>query len=154
VNTSGTFESRLSQGLFVLVCFAGLVVLYIAAGPAPQTAGEEFTELYVLGPNGTAEDYPSDVTPGEEAMLTVGVENHESGSRQYRLVLQWNDSLEVERQLQIAYGATWQRRVEITAPQREGSYRLRILLYRNSQATDESPYRRLYLTVKVGEKGE
>ena len=87
-------------------------------------------------------------------MLTVGVENHESGSRQYRLVLQWNDSLEVERQLQIAYGATWQRRVEITAPQREGSYRLRILLYRNSQATDESPYRRLYLTVKVGEKGE
>lgn len=47
---------------------------YVLLNPRP---GEAFTEFYVLGSEGKAAGYPRNLTPGEEATVTIGVRNHE-----------------------------------------------------------------------------
>jgi uncharacterized membrane protein len=42
----------------------------------PKT-GETFTEFYLLGPTGTAEGYPRNLTTNENATVIIGVVNHE-----------------------------------------------------------------------------
>ena len=63
--------------LFVVVL--GILVL-LAASPGlarllvlPRT--ESFTELWLLGPNHKAEDYPFNITTGEEAQVFLGIGN-------------------------------------------------------------------------------
>jgi len=50
--------------------------------PFPRSA-ERFSELWVLGPNHMAEDYPFNVRVGEEYRVFVGVGNHMGSSAYY-----------------------------------------------------------------------
>jgi hypothetical protein len=65
--------------VFVLVCSVSVL---IALAPllslvVPFSGGaESFSEFWVLGPNRVAEDYPFNVSAGEEYLVYVGVENH------------------------------------------------------------------------------
>lgn len=47
--------------------------------------GERFSELWLLGPNHMAEDYPFNVRAEEEYRLFVGVENHLGSSAYYQV---------------------------------------------------------------------
>lgn len=47
--------------------------------------GEAFTEFYILGPEGKAENYPKELNIGDEAMITVGIINHEGEETEYRV---------------------------------------------------------------------
>ena len=66
----------------------GLVLSLIASAPAlslvlPFPGGERFSELWVLGPGGMAEDYPFNVGVGESYLVYVGVGNHMGSSAYY-----------------------------------------------------------------------
>ncbi len=73
-----TQESRLDKALSVILVLAivsSVVALaYVIAVPKE---GEHFTEFYLLGPGGTASDYPQNLTVGEVASVIVGIANHE-----------------------------------------------------------------------------
>lgn len=71
----------LSLGLAIalLIASSGASVLI----PAPS--GEEFSELYVLGPQRLAADYPHNVVPGNDYTVFLNVGNH-MGSTAYYLV--------------------------------------------------------------------
>ncbi len=60
--------------LIAAIVFAVGVLVYIVATPKD---GEQFTEFYILGPHGTAEDYPYLLNVGEPTHLIIGVVNHE-----------------------------------------------------------------------------
>jgi len=56
--------------------------------------GEKFTEFYILGPGGKAEDYPTALKAGETGTVTIGVVNHEYRDMDYTLdVLLGNESI-------------------------------------------------------------
>ncbi len=40
-------------------------------------AGERFTEFYILGLEGKADNYPDELTVGEEGRVILGIVNHE-----------------------------------------------------------------------------
>ena len=63
----------------VLVAVAPTLSLVV---PFPRSA-ESFSELWVLGPNHMAEDYPFNVRVGEEYSVFVGVGNHMGCSAYY-----------------------------------------------------------------------
>ncbi|MFP4545230.1 MAG: DUF1616 domain-containing protein [Methanomassiliicoccales archaeon] len=70
--------SRLDRALTVVLAISivsSLIALgYVVAVPKQ---GEKFTEFYLLGPGGKASDYPTNLTAGEGANLTIGIANHE-----------------------------------------------------------------------------
>jgi len=48
--------------------------VYIIVNPSPN---ERFTELYILGANNQAGDYPSNISLNEPGNVTIGIVNHE-----------------------------------------------------------------------------
>jgi len=59
-------------GVAIIVAIAALMYVIIA----PKT-GEKFTEFYLLNTERRADDYPKNLTRGEEASVIIGIVNHE-----------------------------------------------------------------------------
>ena len=68
----------------------GLIGILLIASPALADVirlpgGEQFSELYLLGPDHMAENYPSNVAVGQNYSVNVGVGNHLGSSAYYVL---------------------------------------------------------------------
>lgn len=119
-------------------------VVYVALVP-PQT-GDTFTEFYLLGPNGNASEYPTNLTTNETGTVIIGVSNHERKSVEYRVRVTRNGTQTAERTISVADGETREFRVNLTAPADPGRYRFRFLLYNE---TSPDPYLRTRLWIQV-----
>lgn len=79
-------ESRVDQLLSIILVLsiiaAMAALLYVIVTPK---VGEQFTELYLLGEDGVASDYPQEAQVGENITVTVGVVNHEYETMNYTL---------------------------------------------------------------------
>lgn len=90
-------ETRLDKvltiilGISIIVSVIALVYVVVI----PKT-GERFTEFYILGENGIADDYPRNMTRGVNETVIVGVVNHEYRLMNYTVEL-WavNQTLQV-----------------------------------------------------------
>ena len=70
----------LLAGLVLSVVFAAGMSAYVIATPRPV---EAFTEFYVLGPEGAADGYPSELTLGESGEVILGIVNREGEDSSY-----------------------------------------------------------------------
>jgi uncharacterized membrane protein len=90
-------ESRIDKALTIILAVSIVVSLialvYVIV--IPKT-GETFTEFYILGKNGIADDYPRNMTTGVNETVIVGVVNHEYRPMNYTVEL-WaiNQTLQV-----------------------------------------------------------
>ena len=74
--------------IFVAV---GLIGVLLIASPAIAGAirlpgGEQFSELYLLGPNQMAENYPYNIAVGQNYSVYVNVGNHLGSSAYYVII--------------------------------------------------------------------
>jgi len=71
-------SSKLDKALTVILIIAIISSIatlgYVITHPKP---GEKFTEFYILGPEGKASDYPTELFVGENATVILGIANHE-----------------------------------------------------------------------------
>jgi len=71
-------SSKLDKALTVILIVAIISSIatlgYVITHPRP---GEKFTEFYILGPEGKAADYPTELFVGEEGRVILGIANHE-----------------------------------------------------------------------------
>ncbi len=71
-------SSKLDKALTVILIIAIITSIgtlaYVITHPKQ---GEAFTEFYILGPNGTASGYPTNLTVGENGTVIIGIVNHE-----------------------------------------------------------------------------
>lgn len=85
------------RNLFIV---GGLVLVLMAAVPALSYlvpfsgGGEQFSELWVLGPERIAEDYPFTVEEGGEYSVYVGVGNHLGASSFYNVRVKFRNQSE------------------------------------------------------------
>ncbi len=56
--------------------------------------GEQFSELYILGPNRLFEDYPFNITVGQTYSLYVGVANHLTSSNYYLVYVKFRNQMD------------------------------------------------------------
>lgn len=147
VRRIGNWLLTLALAVVFLIGLSGVV--YLAATPYEQT--EPNTEFYVLGPDGAAEDYPSNLSVGEKGEFIVGVTNNEHEPMQYTAVVEVEDGGQqfYEETLTLPDGETYEERVEVEFDS-AGEYRLNIWLYEGADVGGE-PYRKLWLTVNVSE---
>jgi uncharacterized membrane protein len=144
----GMTAKLLTAILIVSMAASTGLALYIILVPAHH---DHFTEFYILGPGGEADNYPAIFDPGEQKPVLVGIANHENAYMTYDLVVALNDSNALttlyEEKIGLADSKTWEKTVHLK-PDRAGSrMRLEFLLYTDDNRS--MPYRDLYLLVNV-----
>jgi len=111
----------------------------------PRT-GERFTEFYLLGSNGTASDYPTNITIGEEEKVIIGIANHEYEKVNYHLEVIFNGSLIHKEQVFLIENEKWERTFTFKATKKGENQKLEFLIYKDQQI---EPYRTLHLWISV-----
>jgi len=86
----GSKIDRLLNIILIVSIAASLIALvYVIAVPKQ---GEKFTEFYILGPDGKAHNYPTNLTVGENATVIIGIANHEYREVDYAVEIWLVDS--------------------------------------------------------------
>ena len=128
-------------GATIIVSFATLI--YIVVTPKP---GERFTEFYLLDSNGTASDYPTILTIGEDGKVIIGIVNHEYENVTYHLEVSFNDSLIHKEKVLLIENEKMEIPFTFTAIKKGENQKLEFLLYNIQQKED---YRTLHLWINV-----
>lgn len=141
--------SRLNRVLaIVLSAFILGVVGTLAYVIITPKAGEKFTEFYVLGLDGKAENYPQELLVGEEGKVTLGIVNHEhEGNLVYRVEITIDgESNSTIGPLTLANEEKWQSEVNFTSHKAGENQKLEFILYKQGE---DKPYKSLYLWIDV-----
>ena len=137
----------LSIILIVVILGAAGTLGYIIATPE---VGERFTEFYILGLEGKAENYPKEMTVGEEASVIVGIINREHEVVTYRLEVRIDGATNHERgPLLLEHDEKWEATVGFTPDKTGNNQQVELLLYKNEGS---EPYLTLHLWVNVLEQ--
>lgn len=130
--------------LVVAVIFAVGSLAYVVAEPK---VGERFTEFYILGMSGKAENYPRDLAVGEKGQVIVGIVNHEYSSERYyvRCKAGGRDLLKLGP-IPLEHEKKWEKPVSFVLEHPGENVKVEFLLYREG---DKKPYRSLHLWVNV-----
>lgn len=145
-------ETRLDKALTVILILSILLsiaaVAYVIVVPKQ---GEKFTEFYILGPGGKAENYPVRYHLGESKPVIVGIVNHEYRNVTYDMIVTLNDTVNVStiysEQVTVAHNQTWENKVELKPDRTGTNMKMEFLLYADGNMT--APYRDLHLWVNV-----
>jgi uncharacterized membrane protein len=142
--SGGVLDRSLTVALGVSIAAAIGTFLFVLAKPE---VGERFTEFYVLGPYGEADDYPKKVVQGQLINPIVGVINREHEDVTYRISVEVGGQ-EVEQisDIHLAHDEKWVKRVVFALEEPGKQQRLEFLLFREGQ---EEPYRSLHLWLDV-----
>lgn len=143
-------DDVLRWGLTVVILVSLVGILYFAL--TPQATGDQYTELYALGPDGNASDYPANLSTGDRGELIIGVTNKEKRTTEYTVVMQLeNETLET-RSFTLSHGETWEEPFTFS-PASPGEKRLEVLLFVGDDPdTSEDPYRRLWFPITVSRR--
>ncbi|MBC7086742.1 MAG: DUF1616 domain-containing protein, partial [Methanomethylovorans sp.] len=109
-------ESRLDRILTIILVISVLAsvvtLVYVVVTPKQ---GEKFTEFYILGMNGKADNYPTQFTLGDTGQVIVGVVNHEYEPVKYTIDLRLNNnSLSIPsdvKSFSLEHNTTWEKTV-------------------------------------------
>lgn len=149
--------------LFILIILS-LVLLALGceekinAEPIVKSLQEPYTEFYILGPEGRAENYPTDCILGENGTVTVVIVNHEQKLVNYTMEVKLeNTSLPLppdQEHISLGDNETWKKEVIITPPFEGTDMRLAFLLYNEDEKNTfedniSVPYRDLNLWINV-----
>jgi uncharacterized membrane protein len=148
MKNKGIINGALSVILILAVAGALGLLGYIVANPG----GEKFTEVYLLGLNGKATDYPEKLKVGEEGKVILGIVNQEYEPLTYRVEILIDTVKNSEiGPVTLEHRGKWEEIVSFT-PNRVGdNQKVEFWLYRQDQ---NEVYQKLHLWVDVIEAEE
>jgi len=154
LKASDTKTERILTGILIIsIILAITVTVYVIVTPKE---GEKFTEFYVLGPGGMAEEYPTNLTVGEEGEVFIGVVNHEYAAVTYQLELKLNGGVIDQKSIVLTHNETWEGPFTFKPKKAGEDQKLEFLLYKNpfnksvyGEEDEEEIYRALHLWVDV-----
>jgi len=139
--------------LIISIILAISMTVYVIITPKE---GEKFTEFYVLGSNGTASDYPTNLKVGEEGEVIIGIVNHEYANVTYRLEVRLNRGVIDEKSVELMHNETWESPFTFKTTRAGEDQKLEFLLFKNpfnksvyGKEDKEEVYRSLHLWVDV-----
>lgn len=143
--TSVTMNVLMAVSLVALVLVISIAIVL----PGP---GEKFTEFYLIGPNGTATDYPQNFMYGNSSVINVGIANHEGKDMDYGLTILMHDAngapydMHSER-IGVKAGEQVEKSISISPMVTGDRLKMDFFLYRPED--NGSPYRQCRLFVNV-----
>ena len=143
----GAWDKVLSVVLVVAILGALGTLGYVIAKPK---VGERFTELYILGVGGKAEDYPQELTIGEEGKVIVGIINRERERVSYHVEVMIDNVKNNEvGPIELEHDEKWEGIVVFTPSEPGEDQKVEFLLYKNGGA--EPSVESLHLWIDVME---
>jgi uncharacterized membrane protein len=124
----------------------GSIVYFVTT---PQQ-NEKFTEFYILGSQGKAENYPQQVIVGDNVDVIIGVVNHEYQPTTYCVEITINGVKSKEIDIStLAHQQKWEKEISFVAQTPGDKQKVEFWLYRDNEA---EPYLqdplRLYIDVR------
>ncbi len=134
--------------ILLVVAIAGAIgtLGYVIATPK---VGERFTEFYILGLEGKAENYPQELALGQEGRVILGIVNQEHETTEYQVEITIDGEKVGEAgPFTLNHEEKWEQEV-VFAPTKAGaSQKVEFLLYKGASA---EPIQRLHLWIDVKE---
>ena len=141
--TDTKIDRILTVVLIISIVLAISMTVYVIVTPKE---GEKFTEFYVLGPGGKAEDYPTNLKVGEEGEVIIGVVNHEYTNTSYQLEVRLNGEVIDEKSIELMHNETWESPFTFRATRAGENQKLEFLVFKDGL---KEPYRSLHLWLDV-----
>ena len=138
------FDKRVSIILIIILLAAVVATVYIILNPNP---GEKFTEFYILGPDGKAGNYPTNLTTDQSGNVIIGITNHEQSNTTYNLIIQLNNETLKNANYTLSNNQNIQIPFSFTPKTTGKNQKLEFLLYKMPDMN--TVYRSLYLNLNV-----
>ncbi|WP_406657776.1 DUF1616 domain-containing protein [Methanolobus sp. ZRKC2] len=107
---------------------------------------ETFTALYILGPDGKAENYPTVLSASKPAKIILGIENYELTDVNYILQIKLDGSTLEQRKINLEDQEKWEEKIVVKPTHfKQGKQKLEFVLFKESLNT--LPYRSVHLWV-------
>ena len=136
--TTGKLYRSLTVILVCTILGGSGALGYVMSKP---TVGQAFTEFYILGMEGKAENYPQQLCLGEEGKVIVGIVNHEHEETDYRLeVMVDGDKLGELPPIRLKPEEEWEGVVGFTLQKVGDSQKVEFLLYKGAGQLCEVRY--------------
>ena len=120
---------RVLIGLLV-VAIIGTIGMLVYVTQTPKVE-ERFTEFYILGPEGKAENYPGVLVLGEEAKVTVGIVNREQEVTEYNVkILIEGQKVEEVGAIALAHEEKWEQEVSFAPTEVGEKQKVEFQLYK------------------------
>jgi uncharacterized membrane protein len=143
-HNSNRTDKILTGVLILSIILAIGTLIYVITVPK---VGEKFTEFYILGPDGKADNYPTSLKSDVVSNITVGIVNHEYSSANYTLQIDLDKSILTSKELILGNNETWERNVTFLPNKMGADMKLEFLLFKENNLS--VPYRDLHLWVNV-----
>ena len=138
-------DKILSIVLAVSIVLAISATAYVVLVPKE---GEKFTEFYILGPDGKASNYPTNLTVGQTGNVTVGIVNHEYSPVNYEMIIKLNNQTINDTNITLSNNETYQQPFTFTPHTYGQNQELKFELYKLPD--NNTVYRSLHLWLNVG----
>jgi len=140
-------DKALSISLVVAILAALGGIVYFVTTPQPS---EKFSEFYILGPQGKAENYPQKVIVGDSVDVIIGVVNHEYQPVTYCMEITINGVRNKEVDIgTLAHEQKWEQEISFVAQTPGDKQKVEFWLYKDNGV---EPYLkdplRLYIDVR------
>ena len=124
--------NRVLSFILVMAILGALGMLgYVIATPV---AGEKFTEFYILGLQGKATDYPTELKVGEEGKVIVGIVNQEQERVTYRVKVRINgEEINQTEPIMLEHGDKSERIISFTPTKAGEKHKVEFLLYKDGK---------------------
>ncbi|MDP2931951.1 MAG: DUF1616 domain-containing protein [Chloroflexota bacterium] len=143
--TSGRLCRSLIMVLLGAILLGGSALGYAMA---KSPVNDAFTEFYILGTGGKADNYPRQLRPGEEGRVIIGIVSHELAETTYRLeVAMAGVKLSELAPPSLKPGETWQAVIVFTPQQTSDNQKVEFILYKGKDNPGEVRY--LWVNVRI-----
>jgi uncharacterized membrane protein len=150
IRPQSRLDRILSIVLIISILLSVFTLVYVVVTPKQ---GERFTEFYILGPQGMADNYNTSYVIGESTDVIVGIVNHEYSTVNYSVKLRLDNEimpvLDNFKHISLDHNDSWEQPLSFTPEITGTDMKLQYLLYREDNMSE--PYRDLHLWISVEE---
>ncbi|NQT71782.1 MAG: DUF1616 domain-containing protein [Chloroflexi bacterium] len=138
--------------ILIAAIMAGLTALGYTLATTYES--EKFSEFYILGQDGLAENYPAKLTVGERASVIAGISNFEGKELSYRLeIVMGNKNIAEVGPILLADDETWEDSVFWIPEVAGDNQKVEFFLYKGNDAVQPT-LEPLHLWVDVNETSD
>lgn len=139
-------DNALSVLLLLSILGAIGALIYVVSSPEAE---ESFTDFFILGPEGTVQDYPRELDLGKQTEVRLGVVNHEQQYADYSIEIRIDgEKMQEIGPISLGHGEDWQGEVNLVPRKAGESQKVEFLLYKGEES---EPYLTLFLWLDVKE---
>ena len=137
----------IEKGLIIGLVISIILVSGIQVYAKVTQEKEIFTALYILGPDGKAEGYPTESLIDVPLNVTVEIENHELKDVNYVLQMKADEEVIEELNISVKDGGTWNKNMTYLRQKfKTGRSKLEFALFKDKP--DYFPYRSVHLYIE------